>query len=103
MISLDRFKQLGGFDCRFQHINASCIDLGFRCQQDGGQGDLSPCLVQNLDKEPYNPNSPVENANREDFPLLNSLYMPPNNVKTRTVDYNNWKDTPAVWDKAFKV
>ena len=37
MYTTSYFKELGGWDCRFEHLNMCCHDLAFRVQNDGGE------------------------------------------------------------------
>ena len=42
---LDRFRQLGGIDCTFWHINMNTHNLAFRFQENGGKMHFSPARV----------------------------------------------------------
>lgn len=101
MCATDLFREIGGLDTRFEHINMCCHDLSFRIQRDGGEVLLSPTIVLNCDKQP----SPVveECYVANDLPLFDSIYNNPNALADRHVVYNNWKDTPPVWQRRFKV
>lgn len=103
MYYLDYFTELGGWDCRFEHLNMSCHDLAFRVQNDGGQLHLSPNLVMSCD---WCPNSsdyaPMHAAYREnDLPLFQQMYSTPQPNKVK-IDFNNWKDSPSIWPRRFK-
>jgi len=102
MYYLDRFRSLGGWDCRFEHLNMCCHDLAFRIQKSGGKLELSPDLVHVCDFTPGTElQVPVQRAyNENDLPLFQAMYSEydPNRIK---IDYNNWAETPSVWSKRF--
>lgn len=101
MYYTETFYKLGGFDCRFEHLNMCCHDLAYRIQKNGGQIYLSPNLVINCDQNPgTQEHAPVQNAYFiNDLPLWNSLYNKENNIIN--IDYDNWKKAPSVW-RRFK-
>lgn len=101
LCSTDLFRNIGGLDTRFEHVNMCCHDLSFRIQYAGGQVLLSPTIVLNCDKQP----SPVvEDAYvYNDLPLFNSIYSISNALETRNVDYDNWKNTSPIWQRRFRV
>lgn len=102
MLSLQTFKDYGGFDCRFEHITLVCVDLSFRLQRDGGKLYLSPTLVLNCDKGSYEENSPVEIAYRDnDLPLFQKIYSDPDALKSRYVKFNNWADASPIWKRRY--
>ena len=45
MYYLDYYKEVGGIDCRFEHVNMNCNDLAFRIQAAGGKIYPSPDIV----------------------------------------------------------
>jgi len=102
MYYLDRFRTLGGWDCRFEHLNMCCHDLAFRLQKSGGKLEMSPDLTHICD---FTPGSelqiPVQRAYHEnDLPLFQAMYLEYDPARIK-IDYNNWIDSPSVWDKRF--
>ena len=77
MYKLDKyFRKLGGFDCRWEHLNMNTHDLAFRAQRDGSKFHFSPNLVLTCD---WNPNEgdhiPVQAAyHANDAPLFQQVY-----------------------------
>jgi hypothetical protein len=102
MFDLEYFRELGGWDCRYEHLNMCCHDLSFRCQKDGGTLLPSPTDVMGCD---WNPNQgdhvPVYEAFiHNDQALFREMYSQPDD-RIR-IPYDNWKDSPAVWARRFK-
>lgn len=97
MLRLSYFRELGGFDCRFEHINLSTHDLAFRVQQNGGKIHLSPSVVLECDWTPDATDyKPVRDSYLlNDLPILQQLYQTPTNrIK---IDFNNWLNSPNKW------
>ena len=105
MYYLDFFREIGGLDCRFEHVNMNCNDLAFRIQANGGTIHPSPDIVIRQTNEPStNPaQSPVEEAyHKNDYPLFQAIYSDPYGATERIyLDYNNWKLTDEVWQRRF--
>ena len=102
MFKLKYFRELGGWDCRFEHLNMNCHDLAFRVQHDGGTIHMSPNIVSNHD---WNPNEgdhiPVQEAyDQNDLALFNELYGSDQSERIK-IDYFNWTSSPRVWTRRF--
>jgi len=102
MFKLEYFRELGGWDCRFEHLNMNCHDLAFRVQRDGGKIHLSPDLVCNHD---WNPNEgdhiPVQEAyDQNDLELFYQLHSTDQSQRIK-INYDNWESTPKVWKRRF--
>ena len=102
MYKLSYFRELGGFDCRWEHLNMNTHDLSFRAQRDGSKFHFSPNLVLTCD---WNPNEgdhiPVQQAyHANDAPLFREVYSQNQDSRIR-IDYHNWKDSPRVWKRRF--
>ena len=102
MYKLDYFRQLGGWDCSFEHLNMNTHDLAFRAQRDGAKIHFSPNLVLTCD---WNPNEgdhvPVQEAyHNNDAPLFQALYREPRPNRIR-IDYFNWTKSPPIWKRRF--
>lgn len=106
MLDLDYLMELGGYDCRFNHMNFNLHDLMFRIQHDGGVVYDSPNFVTNCDQFLTDTvdHAPIFNSHSQhDLPLFIQLYSEPGAVKDRVkIDINNWANEPAVWDRRFK-
>lgn len=103
VLATSRFKQLGGFDCRMQHINMSCFDFSLRLEKDAGKVFVSPSLVMKADFEPNNIVHQV--MHKVDGPLFKSIYSTVEGAKARpaVIDYNNWMQADPVWDLRWHV
>ena len=105
MLDLEYLIELGGYDCRFNHMNFNLHDLMFRIQHDGGVVHDSPNFVTNCDQfvQDTVDHAPIFNShNQHDLPLFVRLYSDINAVENRVkIDINNWADEPAVWDRRY--
>lgn len=105
MLSLDYLMELGGYDCRFNHMNFNLHDLMFRIQHDGGKIIDSPNFVTNCNQFATDTvdHAPIFNSHNEhDLPLFTNLYSDSKAVEKRVkIDVNNWAEEPAIWDRRF--
>jgi len=105
MYNLEFFKEIGGLDCRFEHINLNCSDLAFRVQANGGRVIPSRDFVIYLDnKSAATPGqTPVESAFHEnDNPLFKQIYIDPDAALKRfKIEYNNWMSESEVWERRW--
>ncbi len=100
LLTLSRFKQLGGFDCRFNHINMSCIDLSLRIQQDGNQVIIPDITTYKcMWASPQDQIFLVNIYNTIDYPVFYSIYENPTN--RITIDYSNWIYEAPIWKARF--
>ena len=104
MLSLEAFKFFGGFDCRFEHINMSPIDLSIRIQNHGGGVYLSPLPTLNCDFPDLDDNGPqrgpvIRAFFQNDRPLFRALYSNPG--RPSILDFNNYQEAPNVWGRRF--
>ena len=102
MYKTEYFRELGGFDCRFEHLNMNTHDLAFRAQRNGSKLHFSPNLVLTCD---WNPNEgdhvPVQEAYAaNDAPLFREMYMKDQSHRIN-IDYFNWTKSDAVWKRRF--
>ena len=99
------FKQLGGIDCVYEHINASILDFNFRAQMNGSKLIPSPQLIMSceLQRNRTVDNNPIIQAWFEnDKPILTKNYSEPGNVEV-LIDYDNWLEFPSVWPRKKKI
>ena len=105
MLSKEYFMDIGGYDCRFEHLAWASHDFCYRVQRDGGAVDLSTVEVLNLDQilDMLAPiRIPIETANNKyDGPLLKQMQQDPNIVNRIKIDIDNWKESPEVWARRF--
>jgi len=104
MYKTEYFKELGGWDCRFEHLNMCCHDLAFRVQNDGGYFYLSPTEVMSctwdVNTVEY---QPIRRAYEEnDAPLFKEMYSQDQSERL-IIPFDNWKDSPEVWEKRFGI
>ena len=97
------FLELGGLDCRFEHINMNTHDFAFRWQKTLRTMQLSPNLVLNCDWCPgTQEHAPVQAAYyHNDLPLFNQLYGQPHSMDRIKIDADNWKLSPKKWVRRF--
>lgn len=101
--NLDYFIEMGGVDCKFEHINMNSHDLAFRIQRDGGKVYQSPTRVMALNWEPHNLSNPVHQAYTEnDEPLWKKMYNS-DEPRPLKIDFNNWKSAETFWSRRFGV
>mgnify|MGYP001590340403 CR=1 FL=1 len=94
------FINLGGLDCKFEHINFNTHDLAYRIQAFGGRIYNSPCKVFKADHHPSG--GQVATAHWEnDSPLFTYIYSRTDNIDRIFIDYNNWKNTDLFWKRKY--
>ncbi len=104
LMGKDHFIDMGGYDCRFEHMAWGSHDLCYRVQRNGGTIHLSSIEVANIDwfGNLGGDHAPVEEAvQKNDGPLLKEMQQDPNIVNRIKIDFNNWKDSPEVWSRRF--
>lgn len=113
MYYLDYYREMGGIDCRFEHVNMNCNDLAFRIQEAGGLILPSPDIVIRQTNIPTpakvsqpgdeNRKPPTEEAYHEnDYPLFYSIYSQEPGARHRIkIDYNNWEQASPIWKRRF--
>jgi len=98
MYNLEYFRELGGWDCRYEHLNFSVHDLAFRAQRNSSGLFFSPQTVLNCD---WNPNEgdhkPVHEAYNFDLKYFEECYNQEEFKVQIKIDYNNWTKSPIKW------
>lgn len=95
------FRELGGLDCMFEHVNLNSHDLMYRLQKIGGTMHLSPSKVLAADwNKNYAQSILFQAYTQNDLPLFQKLYnnYDPNRLK---IDYLNWINSPAKWQRRY--
>jgi len=107
LLSLATIKQFGGYDCRFEHINYNIHDLLFRIQRAGGNCYPSNTEISNDDHMPGHSgdHAAICLSDGPDQLLFRSIYGSELTAKQRPqcIDLYNWKQSPAIWERRFKV
>lgn len=105
LMSVHYCKEIGGYDCVFEHLAWASHDFSYRVQRDGGKIHLSPAEVLNCSQiyDATHPERvPIETANtNHDGPLLKQMHKDPNIVNRIRIDFDNWKQSPEVWIRRF--
>lgn len=107
LMKTERFKELGGIDCRFEHFNMNLHDMAFRAQRDGSEIVISTKFITAHD---WNPNANIHNSpmvqayHYNDYPLFFSIYSTKEAASQRPIkiDYNNWESCEQVWGRRPK-
>lgn len=105
MFKTQYFREIGGWDCRFETLNMNCHDLAFRVQNDGGKIYLSPNYVSIHNWTPgHHEHLPIQKGHEEnDLGLFEQIYSNDGYLKREIkIDYFNWIHTPSVWNRRFK-
>lgn len=106
LLSREYFLELGGFDCKFEHINMSCHDLSARIQNDKGGLDTAPKYVMDCEFSHNIINGRCdcvlcEAYVQNDLPYFQSIYSSPSALNRINIPLDNWLETPERW-RRFK-
>lgn len=106
MANYSYFMEMGGIDCRFEHLNLCVNDLIYRSYMNGGNTVLSPTVVASLDWQPgQTPQTHPCCAAfiYNDLPLLQTLYRDEMTADNREIKINqtDWKLAPKIWKRRF--
>ena len=104
LLGLSRYRELGGFDLAFEHINMNIHDFAFRAQKGGSMVYLSPMQIMSIDWDSTRSgkNCPVLEAFLEhDRPLFHKLYQ--DDSRPAVIDLENWRLSSPVWERRFKT
>lgn len=102
--NLEEFKELGGLDCSFYHINMNAHSLAFRFQSEGGSFHFSPTRVSATDWHPWvgSEGEVIRIAyETNDLPKYKKMWdseTPP----TLDWKFDNWKEASVYWELRFK-
>lgn len=102
MYNTEYYKEIGGLDCRYEHINMCTHDLAFRLQNDGGTIHLSPETVARFYWSWVTADAgPVQAAyHKNDAPLFKREWSQ-NQSRRIKIDFDNWKQSPEKWVRRF--
>jgi hypothetical protein len=98
------FIDLGGFDCRFEVCPMAFVDFGARAQLDGIKPELFGVIFECTQfPGTTGDHAPIHYAQLEhDQPLYSEVWRSSRCLERIKIDYNNWKQTPEVWNRRFK-
>lgn len=104
--NLSYFRELGGLNTGFEHINMNCHELAFAVQQLGGKMHLSPVKVFSTNWHPWtnvqSQKSPIQLAYEEnDKPLFDRTFKQDSTLGLK-IDFDNWRNADAVWKRRFR-
>ncbi len=103
-IDRSHFKEMGGFDCRFETTALATADWAVRAQRTGAKFILTDFQVWAVGHEPGKEgvHGAVHDAFMEnDLPLYRSIYDDPNCVNRTKIDFDNWKSASDIWQRRF--
>ncbi len=99
------FRELGGWDCRFEQLNLNTHDFSFRLQRDGGKIYKSDLCVSDHTWSPESEsNVPVQSAFEKDYELFREIYYDKDTAYLKRpikIDLFNWVNSPKVWERRF--
>jgi hypothetical protein len=103
IVVLDHFRELGGFDCRFEACPMAFADLGARMQKDGCAVKLLPTIFECTHMMgDTGDHAPIHYGQIEhDQPLYRQIWRDPACVDRLKIDFDNWKEAPEVWERRF--
>lgn len=99
MFWTEYWREMGGIDCRFDHINMNVHDFCYRLQHDGGELHYSQDVVMHCDSDNWGADHRVLDVayQQNDLPLFVELYR--DSSRRGPIDPDNWKLADAVWER----
>ncbi len=103
LISREYMIEIGGFDCRFDHLGLGAQDFGIRIQRDGANVMMGEYLIHvTFWPGHMHDHGPIHDSHYEhEEPLFKSIYSDPLCTNRTKIDINNWNDSPEVWTRRF--
>lgn len=98
MYNTEYFRELGGLDCRYLHINLCTHDLAFRLQNAGGRVYLSPQNIFRFYWSWITPDAkPIQDAYfKNDKDLFANEWNKDQSNRIK-INYYNWIETESKW------
>jgi hypothetical protein len=108
MYKREGLEQLGGFDCRYEHVNFSTHDLAFRAQRRGAHCHITNAVIFRCSwtdgRNPPASYIPIIRAYKEnDYPIFSADYNSEQLEAPLVVDIGNWKNAPTVWKRRQSI
>lgn len=103
VLSTKYFKDLGGFDCRFEACPMAFVDFGARAQLDGAEANLVNVIFECTHfPGTSGDHAPIHHAQLDhDQPLYKKIWSKPDCLERIRIDYDNWKQSPDRWKRRF--
>ena len=105
LMKVETFKKMGGLDCiNFEYLDRPIHDFMFRLQKAGGQIYFSPThvCIATWYETTTGDHAPIHHGGMKDLNMFTSMYIDPNILDKRLIlDYDNWKQSPAIWTRRF--
>jgi hypothetical protein len=98
------YENLGGVDCKYEHLAMAATDFAIRAQAAGADVLQTQVLIYDCDHMQTD-HKPVEIAQLQfDEPLIQSVYRDPawRDKVQCNIDINNWKAHPLLWTRRFR-
>ena len=106
LMSRDYLTSLGGWDCRFQGLAMSCLDLSIRVQLDDAKFVLTEFAISKCSwccDGLAGDHAPVHDCQvQNDHPLYVKIYNSPDCVNRISIPLDNWKGEEDVWSRRFR-
>lgn len=99
----DYYESIGGWDAEnFETPAILHADLAIRCQRDGCETILIEDPLLNCGHG-HADHAPIEMAhNYNDAPRYSEIYNSIDCLHRTKININNWKNSPAIWERRFK-
>lgn len=104
MMNTKYYRQLGGIDCGYEHINMNSHDLVFRAQRFGSTVLNSPKTVMDVNYIPRPGTVPILAAFHEnDLPRFKEAYSDAYKVTLMpfNIDLENWRNADTFWRRKW--
>ena len=106
LIARDYLTSLGGWDCRFEGLAMSCLDLSIRVQRDNALFALTEFAISHCTwcaDGQAGDHGPVHDCQvQNDHPLYLQIYRSSSGCLERIkIPLDNWKDQESVWGRRF--
>ncbi len=102
LMSRDYLMEIGGWDCRFEHVGLGCVDLSIRLQNDGAEVILGEKMMDiSMLPGRSGDHGPIRDAHKSDKGLFNQMYHSETGKGKSKIDFDNWKLAPEVWPRRF--
>lgn len=98
-------KELGGWDCQFETLAFSQLDLAIRLQMAGYEVQISNglCLICEWMPGIQGDHAPMHHSQIEhDEPIYREIYSKESCKERIYIPLNNWQNSPEKWIRRFK-
>lgn len=105
IISKKLLTEVGGFDCKFETMALSVLDLSIRLQFYGCKMILQEGIMLTCSWQPgtTGDHEPVHMGfHRNDMPLYYKTYKSPEFVQNLVMPLDNWEKSPSKWERRFQ-